>query len=350
MLKAADEATRRHPGHWEVALQRGKALLDLGMNEAALQCFQTARDVVRTEEDHLDMGTCLFNLGKIQQAWEEVAPFVTSSRGGRLYALAADCHYHFKQHRAALIYYFMAEHCGWKTHVMQIRMALSLKASGQLEEAREIFQALVTLDSGDVEATLGLGAVLQAKGHYHEALSVYQKGKAWDGCDKRILRQAGYAATHTHQYSFAQLYFETAIRQGDEAPEIFANLAYVLECQKKWHEAEKIYLQLIERHNDNVAGYRGIAYLFGVGLSTLEGSKAIAYAHNAVKILPDAVSWELLSACEARVGNFSKAHQIQEQLSSQSSDEDTKKRRHKAMRTLRKNMPLDSNLVGTLVA
>lgn len=351
MLKATEEARRHHPGHREVALHRGKALLDLGMSEAALECLSAVEDVMRNEEDHLDLGTALFLQGKIQQAWEQVAPFVTHSRQGRLYALAADCHYHFKQYRAALIYYFMAEHCGWKTHVMQIRMAVSLQASGQNEEAEQIFQALVSLDSSDVEATLGLGAVLQAKGHYHEALSVYQKGKAWDRCDKRILRQAGLSALHTQQYPFAQLYLETALRQGDRAPETLARLAYALECQKKWHEAEKIYLQLIEDHEDQVAGYRGIAYLFGVGLSTLDPEKALAHAHRAVKILPDAISWELLSACEARIGNFSKAHQIQEQLSSQSHDEVTKKRRHKAMRTLRKNMPLDGNLVGnTLVA
>jgi len=71
----------------------------------------------------------------------------------------------------------------------------------------------------------------------------------------------------------------------------------------------------------------------------------ISIAKKALELCSDPTSWELLSACEARAGNFNTAHNIQENLSSHNEDKQTRLRRQHAMRTLRKKMPLNEKLV-----
>ena len=345
-LEVVEEALQSHPNHLDLIHQKGKVLLDLGASQEALSYLFQCVPIIHGEEDHLDLASAFFQEGYIKEAWDQISPFIVQSRNGRLYALAGDCHFRWKQYCRALFYYLKGQYCGWKTHTMVMRIGFCLLHCNKLNEAERYFHRILVHDSSDVLSTLGLGAVLEAKRQYQQALAVYQGGNAWDHCHGIILRQAGLCAIRMKQHQFAEMYLKAAIRHGERSPKSFAFLAYCLECQHKWVDAEKVYFQLIEEHPDHVAGYRGIARLFGVGLSNhIDERTGLAMAHQAVKISPDAISWELLSACEARIGNFIKAHDIQEQLSSYPSDEHSRQRRHRAMRTLRQKTPLDEHLV-----
>lgn len=343
-LAVLQETLAKDPKNLKLVQERGRTLLEQGHPDRALEDFNCCSQVMRNEGSALDLATAHFQVGHVEEAWTVLQPYALESSNGRLLALAGDCHFHWQNFELAVGLYQQAQHYGWSNQQTLARTGHGLRSTGNLLEAERYFRSILAYDSSDISATLGLGTCLEARGQFDRALMIYQGGQAWDEGDPRVLRQAGICAVHTKQYPFAELYLTEAVHRGAKSPQALAFLGYCLEAQKKWKQAEQLYLQLTEEYPDHVAGYRALAWLYGVGLSSqLTQEQGLAVAQQALQLLPDAISWELLSACEARAGNFVRAHHIQEHLSQSAQDKDTQNRRRLAMRTLRKNLPLDEN-------
>ncbi|NGX46536.1 MAG: hypothetical protein K940chlam2_01728, partial [Chlamydiae bacterium] len=211
----------------------------------------------------------------------------------------------------------------------------------KMDEAEKLFRQILGRDSSDCSATLGLGACMQKRNMPRKALLIYQSGKAWEKKDPHILHQAGICALRTQKYTLASQYFSQVMRIQGPSPQLLSYYGLSLECQRRWTEAEQNYFQFIELFPSESHGYRSLAWLFGVGLSSsLSLDQCYKYACVSLKMAPDPSSWEIMSACEARKGNFTRAHQILEYLLSSDKDGATRVRRQHAMRNLRKNLPL----------
>lgn len=351
-LLVIERAVNADPSEPRLQRERGRLCLKLGRAEDALESFGQCSSLMQDEAGRIDIASALYQVGEVEAAWEQLRELVLESSNGRLLALAGDCHFQLRNFPLAVTFYQQAQHYGWMNQRTVARTGHSLQQSGQFSEAERHFRQLLEADSSDVLATLGLGTCYEAQGLYRRALIIYQSGRAWDIADPRILRQAGICAVHTRQYSYAELYLSEAIERGQSSPKVLAYLGYALEAQRRWKEAEAVYLRLLEEFSEHPAGYRALAWLYGVGLSqSLSHAEGISVAQRALELLPDACSWELLSACEARGGNFVRAHHIQEQLSEQTHDIHTRRRRRQAMRILRKGRPLNEEHVSrTLVA
>ena len=150
----------------------------------------------------------------------------------------------------------------------------------------------------------------------------------------------------------AEIYFKEIIENGQISVQNYALYAYALESQQKWQEAEQIYLKLVRQYPSKPQGYRALAWMFGVGvIRIVSPEEGIGYAHVALKLISDTVSWEILSACEARAGNYARAHEIQASLIMMEKDPAVRLRRQKAMKLLRKNLPLsDHHVQRSMVA
>ena len=341
-----EKGLQKYPDQLKLVQEKARLLLASGQSEESLNCFRQCQTVIRSEADILDFACALYETERVHEAWQYLKELVIQSCNGRLLALAGDCQYHWKNYELAIDFYQQAKHYGWATHPMLARAGHCLQNIGDLPEAERCFRTILERDSKDVMATLGLGNCFETKELYERALLVYQSGQAWDSGHPPLLRQAGICAVHTGQFAYAELYLKQAVANGASSPKALAFLGYALEKQEKWAESEQVYLDLVEQYPDHGAGYRGLAWLYGVGLSEQTDQKSgLHYAETAVKLMPDDASWELLSACEARAGNFGRAHSIQEQLSSQPCDRHTRVRRRHAMRSLRKKIPLDSHHV-----
>lgn len=347
-LSTLQEALEQEPKNLTLTLECARSHLQDGQAEEALEHFALCSALLRDEVGALDYARALFQTGRVAAAWEKIEGFVPDSSNGRLLSLAADCQFQEKHFELAANLYLRALRNNWSNQQTLIRAAHSLRASGSLLEAERLFRSIIAYDSGDLAATLGLGGCLEARGQFSRALMIYQGGHAWDEGDPLLLRQAGICAVHTQQESYAEFYLKEAISRGAQSPQALAFLGYSLECQAKWEEAEDVYLKLAEEYPEHVVGYKALAWLYGVGRSTqLTAEQGLFYAQKALEFDSDARSWELLSACEARAGNFSKAHTIHEQLSQQCADPDegTQRRRRSAMRSLRRRVPLDEQLL-----
>jgi tetratricopeptide (TPR) repeat protein len=327
--------------------EKGRILLELGRSAEALTELTAAQPVLANEDDIVDLAAALYNTDNINDAWQTLKDHALESCNGRLLALAGDCQFHWSNYALAIDFYQQAHHYGWSNQRTLARTGHSLQRTGAIREAERYFRAILEKDSTDLTATLGLGSCFEAKGMYQRALLVYQSGSAWDAAHPSLLHQAGICAVHTKQYEHAKIYLEAAIDQGSNSPQAFVFLGYALESLDKWPEAEEIYQKLVQLHPDHPAGYRALAWLFGVGRSvTTTQERGLAIARRSLSLLNDDTAWELLSACEARAGNFNRAHHIQEHLSAQAADRVTQARRRKAMRSLRKRIPLDQQHIA----
>jgi tetratricopeptide (TPR) repeat protein len=351
-LPLADEALAQHGDQLQLHLKKGHILMALDRPQEAIDHFVRAEPIQQDESDRLAHARALFQCGQFNLAWIGLEPFIQSSRSGPLLALAADCLFAQRRYQQALLYYEKAAEQGIDNHQLMARHGHCLLRVGRLDEAEVLLRSILEVDESHLLATLSLGSCLEDQERYQEALEIYQNQTIWQLNDARILRQSGICAFYLGEYQYAELYLQEATRRGSQPRKSLAFLGYALECQQRWEEAEKVYHQLIQDHPDYVVGYRGLAWLYGVGISqAIDAETGLLYAKRCVEILPDTSSWEVLSACEARAGNFSEAHQIQENLSRNEADRATRQRRLRAMRALRQKLPLNEEFVArTLVA
>ncbi len=324
--------------------EQGKVQLELGYFLEALRSFQKSELLLRGEEDVLDLATAYFQLGQIKYTWDLLAEWIEDSCNVALLSLAGDCYWQAKTYSQAVVFYQRALKSGGSSHQLLTRLGHCLGCLGRIHEAEQVFREILACDPADISTALSLGVSLEINGFYEKAMSVYQQKEIWALGDGQILRQAGICAVHMQQYRYGELYLQEALQRLGTSAQLLTYLGYCLECQNKWDVAEKIYLQLVEEYPDVSTGYRVLAWLYGVGLSTtLTPEKGLAMASATIELSADPVSWEILSACEARAGNFSQAHAIQESLSARSHDKPTRVRRYRAMRALRKKLPLNEH-------
>jgi tetratricopeptide (TPR) repeat protein len=340
------EAFALYPKSLNLHLEKGKILLSQENPSEALKALRKAKPILKEEDDFIYYATALLQTDNPHEAWPYLKKLSSNTKNGKVMALLGDSCFRMKNYRKAIFYYKQAQDLQWNNYRITSRLAQSLQCIGKYKEAEGFFLEILHKDPSDIPATLGYGACLEAHGKHEEALDIYQKGEAWDAGTPIILRQAGICATHIMHYDFAEIYLRESIQRGAQTPQALAFLGFCLEKLFRWEEAEEIYLRLVAEFPRHAAGYQALAWLYGVGLSiSLDAEHGLSMAYKALKLLPNAISWEVLSACEARAGNFQKAHNIQEQLSSQEQDEDTLRRRRYAMRLLRKKQPLDAHQV-----
>ena len=345
------KALRNFPQELIFKLEEGKILLKLGKPRQALAAMERCSAIIRSETDVYTYASALLQSGYPKQAVDMLEPWLTQTHVGKLFSLAAWAHFELKDFAQTIGYYTRAMELGFTSHKLLIQLGHAYRRYGNLQEAEELFKGLLEKDSMDIAALLGLGNCLQERRQYHKALLLYQSGKLWEQKDKRLLLQAGICALNTHKYNYAEKYFLELLTI-ETTPKVLAYLGYAHEKQCKWREAEGSYRRVIEENPSDPNGYRALAWMFGVGTSaTISQDQAINYAHIALNIAPDPLTWEILSACEARIGNFKRAYEIQQALAKGDLDRESRQRRQSALRKLRSEAPLNSeHVVHTLVA
>ncbi len=351
-LSKAIEGGRTYPEDLLFRLEEGFLLLELDRPKEALAAFQVCAPILRREEEILAHAAALHKSGRSDEATELLHPRLHSTQNGDWISLLGDIYFHRKEFTEAICAYQRVVELGHPSHYLFIQIAHAYRRLGNLSEAEKIFHSLLDNDPIDLPATLGLGACLQERGHYHKALLIYQSTEAWTSKDPQLLKEAGICALRTEKYAYAERYFFELICSEEPDSFYYAYYGLALEGQQKWQEAEQIYIRLLQLFPSYPHGYRALSWMFGVGLTrTLSNEQGLSYAHVALKLKGDLISYEILSACEARVGNFDRAYTIQTYLAEQDKTTDARSRRRQSMRTLRNHHPLEGHqVVRSLVA
>lgn len=343
----ASKAARDFPEDLLFRLEEGNILLQMKRPKEALDAFRVCSPILRGETEYFRLGLAFYQAGNPLQCLEALDSWLPTTQNGEITALAADALFEQKRFKEAIELYTRSLNLGYQTHQVFTQLGSSFRRLGNLSESERVFRSLLEQDPKDVCATLGLGACMQERGHYQKALLIYQSGDVWETKDPRLMKEAGICALRTQKFNFAERYFLEVMKREEPSTSILAYYGYSLEGQRKWQEAEQTYLRLIQLFPSFPHGFRALAWLFGVGLSTtLTTAQGLHFAHAALKLKNDLVSLEILSACEARAGHFAKAYQIQELLCNNDQDPKARLRRQQALRKLRNNIPLDDHHVS----
>lgn len=352
-LDSLKKAMDQEPRNLAFRLEKGRLLLLLRQPADALEALLEARPVFKGTGPFFDLAEAFLAQGEPALAWEEFLPhFNESKANGRELALAGDIQYRLGNFSEAIEFYRAAEKKNACDCKALARMGHGLRRTGRVNEAETCFRNILARDPADVSSLLGLGACFEAKGFYDQALIIYQAGQAWEMGDPRLLRQAGICALHGGRYRFAVMYLQEAWEKGLESPGLLAYLGSALEGQERWLEAIDTYQILIEKYPEHPAGYNGLAWGYAVGhLPELEGQAALDWAHRAYEILGTEDSVALIAACFARLGDFSQAQAIQENLVASSRSKESRQRFRRAIPLFRRGSPPDaSTLARPLVA
>lgn len=351
-LEKATKAARKFPEELHFRMEEGLTLLEMDRPREALEAFRVCAPIMRGEGDILALAAALNRAGYPAQAFDLLEPWIGQTRNGDLFALVGETFFERKRFQEAIRFYERAFAFGHRTHQATTQLAHAYRRLGNLAQSEKIFRKLLEKNPADLTATLGLGMCLQERGHFHKALLIYQSSAVWEQKDPSLLKAAGLCALRIKKCAYAERYLYEVIQKNESDPVLQAHYALALENQDKWQEAEQVYLRLIKLFPSYPHGYRALAWMFGVGLSqTLSPEQGINYAHIALKLKNDLTSWEILSACEARVGNFERAYYIQMTLVKQDESREARIRRQQALRNLRKHHPLDGHHVArSLVA
>ncbi len=343
---------KQYPDDIRFHQEQGRLCLALGKPQEALSHMERCRNALRQEEEVYDLAFTYYSCGNYQEAIDLLAPYILSSEEEKVLSLCGDA---LKQkgcyQEAADLFEKVLQKKGSQPY-LEKKLAVCYRQLGQLDKSTHLFRLVLEKEGEDLEGVLGLGACYQEEGYFLKALLLYQSHKEWKEANPALLKQGGICALHTKRFSLAEkCFFETLEKEG-RSPELLSYFGYSLECQQKWEHAQEVYFEMIRLYPAFPHGWRALAWLYGVGfLTILTPKEGVAIAKKALELLPDALSWELLSACEARAGNFTLAHQIQEELLSLDKDPLSRTRRQEVLRTLRKHLPLEDHLLPrTLVA
>lgn len=346
-LQKAVDGTLNYPEELLFRVEEGKTYLEMEQAELALHAFQIALPILRKESDLLDFAVSYLKAGFADKCWEILEPLLTANPNGKPSAaclqLAGDASLELKEYARAVNFYNNAINRGWNNRQLQTQLGTAQRHLGNYNESERIYRKILEKDSGDILATLGLGACMQERGFYQKALLIYQSGVAWSKKDPQIVLQAALCAFYAGRYGYAEKYFCEVIKTQGPTSELLSYYGYALEQQNKWAAAEQNYLEQIHIFANDPSGYRSLAWLYGVGLTTsITSDNGLICAHRAIELMPDPISWEILSACEARIGHFEAAHEIQEYLAGFDVDKEARVRRQHVLKLLRKQLPLDT--------
>lgn len=349
-LAVVESKKRLFPEELLFRFEEGKIFLALERAEEALDCFHVCAPILRGEDALFSLASALCMGGHYQESLDTLIPLLQTTQNGCLFSLAGDAQFELRHFSEAITSYTQALKLECKTHHVFLQLGHAYRRFGNLLEAEKIFRTLLDKNSLDIDATLGLGACMQERGQHHKALLIYQTLLSTQ--DSRLFYQAAYAALRIQKYRFAEECLLEVLQTQAPDPQTLSWLGICLEKQKKWQEAEQLYSKLIRMFPDRPEGYRAMAWMFGVGLTqTISSSQGMNFAHRALKLKNDLISWEIFSACAAREGQFEKAYQIQIALAQHDTDAKARIRRQQVLRTLRKKTPLgDSQVLRTQVA
>ncbi|NGX61901.1 MAG: Beta-barrel assembly-enhancing protease [Chlamydiae bacterium] len=343
-LAKAREGAELYPEELLFRLEEGKVLLTLGRPKEALQALHLCSPIIRSESNYYLLASAFFHAGHYSRAHQILTPLLPHTQSGEVFFLFGEILFAQKEFAQAIQAYFQAMEYGYHSHKLFSQLGHAYRRLGNLSQAEKVFREILEKSPGDLIATLGLGACLEERGHHQKALLIYQSSEAWEEHNPTLFKAAGLCALKTKKYSLARQYFGEIMQSTSPDAELLSYYGFALEGEKRWQEAEQTYLQIIHYFPSNPTGFRALAWMFGVGLTkTLSPEEGISFAHIALKLQNETICWEILSACEARGGNFEKAYQIQERLSALDKGRESRSRRQQALRHLRKNLPLENH-------
>ncbi len=315
-----------------------------GAYKESCQAFSLITNELFEEQDAAKYASALMHLGHLNAACGVIEPWISPLSCQETYITVGDIYFVSKRYSDAIEFYNRAYALGPCPLEVVYNLAHSARICGDYVEAGKLFRKLLSETSYREEALFNIGLCEQKQGRSRKALLIYQSSDLWSRGDALLMKHAALAAMDQRDYHLAAHCWSLAFQCCTYAEDWQCGLNYgfSLCCLKKYADAEKVYLKVIQRFPDCPTACKALAWLSGVGYASIvTASAGVEYAKKALQAQHSSEVLELLSACEARTGNFDAAYEIQSFLAGQDISLIQKKRRAQIMRNLRQKLPLD---------
>ncbi|WP_201456404.1 hypothetical protein [Chlamydia sp. 17-3921] len=298
------------------------------------------------EQDAAKFASALVRLGHVNEACSLIEPWISPLSHQETYITVGYIYFISKRYHDAIELYNRACALGPCPIEVTYTLAHANRISSNYIQAGQLFRKLLADPAYKDEALFNIGLCEQKLGKPGRALLIYQSSRLWSSGDALLMKHAALAAMDIQDYFLAERCWKFALNCPIFVEDDKCNLSYGLcLCRlSKYSDAEKIYLKIIQKSPECLIACKALAWLVGVGFATTVVPKeGLMYARKAVQLHHCCETLELLSACEARLGNFDVAYEIQSFLSCQDNSLQQKKRRAQIMRNLRQKLPLSDH-------
>ncbi|WP_348663308.1 tetratricopeptide repeat protein [Chlamydia vaughanii] len=315
-----------------------------GAYKESCQAFSLIAHEIFEEQDAAKYASALVHLGHINAACGVIEPWISPLSHQETYITVGDIYFISKRYQDAIEFYNRAYALGPCPLEVIYNLAHSSRICGNYLEAGKLFRKLLAEANYREEALFNIGLCEQKQGRSRKALLIYQSSDLWTRGDALLMKHAALAAMEQRDYRLAEYCWGIAFQCCTYAEDWQCGLSYGLSlcCLKKYADAEKMYLKVIQKFPDCPTACKALAWLSGVGYaSVVTAAAGLEYAKKALQLNHSLETLELLSACEARSGNFDAAYEIQAFLANQDLSLKQKKRRAQIMRNLRQKLPLN---------
>lgn len=315
-----------------------------GDHYKVVQAFSHVPQDCLEEVDAACYASALGRIGEISAACKVIEPWLSHVSHQNTYLTVGYLYFIAKRYQDAIEFYARAMALGKCSHEVIYQVAHAHRICKNYTQAQELFHQLSFEPRYREEANFNIGLCLQALGQSQKALAIYKNSEYWTRGDARIMKHAAKAAMDQKDYSLAEQCWNLAFRCSTYADDIACLLSYGLNLciLGKYVDAEKVYLKVVQKTPECVTACKALSWLVGIGCATIVSSDSgVEYAKKAVHLTQSIESLELLSACQARVGNFDEAYKMQAFLASYDYSLEQKSRRAQIMRNLRKKLPLN---------
>ncbi|ANH78637.1 tetratricopeptide repeat protein [Candidatus Chlamydia sanziniae] len=317
-----------------------------GVFKECVKAFSLVPKEMFEEEDAAKYASALVHLGQLNAACSLIEPWISPLSHQGTYVTMGHIYFTSKRYQDAIEFYNRAQALGPCPVEVIYNLAHAYRLTANYTQAGRCFRKLLTEALYREEALFNVGLCEQKLGRANKALLIYQSSDLWSRGDALLMKYAALAAMDVQDYLLAERCWGLALRCSTFAEDYKCSLSYGLSlCQlRKYADAEHVYRKVIQSFPNCPTACKALAWLCGVGYATtVPLEEGLVYARKAVRLDHSCETLELLSACEARCGNFDAAYEIQSFLSAQDIFLDQKKRRSRIMRNLRQKLPLNDH-------
>ncbi|BAE80860.1 conserved hypothetical protein [Chlamydia felis Fe/C-56] len=296
------------------------------------------------EQDAAKYASALVHVGHLDAACSIIEPWISPLSHQETYITVGDIYFASKRYQDAIEFYNRAYALGPCPVKVIYNLAHSSRICSNYLEAGKLFRKLLSEPNYREESLFNIGLCEQKQGRSRKALLIYQSSDLWSRGDALLMKHAALAAMDQSDHHLAEYCWNLAFQCSAYAEDWQCGVSYgfSLCCLKKYSDAEKIYLKVVQKYPDCPAACKALAWLSGVGYASIVTAEAgLEYAKKALQFKHSPEILELLSACEARSGNFDAAYEIQAFLSAHDISLEQKRRRSQIMRNLRRKLPLN---------
>lgn len=193
-----------------------------------LGCGLFAQSSAPKALEHYDKGLALQSDEKWYEAGEEFLEAVNYNPAfGDAWFHLARCAYEINDFNLCMTYLDTAEkYAKDRTDILNLR-GMCLISLGRLDEAKEIFEGIISDYPNNIEARFGLAELELYNGGFDSAQSLYTEALKRQGTNRKALLSLAVLAAETGKDSLSENYINQALRYHSGVPEVHYLAAYL---------------------------------------------------------------------------------------------------------------------------